>query len=336
MLSQMITSQDLAVPVTLPRVKAKTGGRRGRGGRRPAIEAEGQVDKGTAAAGGSQVEGGEGVVNHGKGRGRRKGGGRPRVQRAGGVGRGLKRKRRPSDDEEGASKDDTDASETFTPLPAQSRSGRRIFKATAFTPAVIDLEANSASQPPVQNRMSGAVDEGKKGKKRHRKPGEASVCKNCGRGHSPGSNMIVFCDGCDTPWHQHCHDPRINAEVVRIEEMEWFCADCELLKEAKAQVKGKISSEGMTMVEVRVFVFSPLFLCFNRRLYSLPLTTHNTIETPVLIHPSALSTDFPPAARYKPVPRSANIFRYTIHCTDVIVFSKGKSPSAHKCSPGIY
>lgn len=52
------------------------------------------------------------------------------------------------------------------------------------------------------------------------------VCVACGRGHSPNSNMIVFCDGCDTTWHQKCHDPPISDHVVEDQAAEWHCDRC--------------------------------------------------------------------------------------------------------------
>ena len=52
------------------------------------------------------------------------------------------------------------------------------------------------------------------------------VCAECGRGHTPKSNMIVFCDGCDTTWHQKCHDPIISDHVVDDEAAEWHCRRC--------------------------------------------------------------------------------------------------------------
>lgn len=193
----------------------------------------------------------DGGIGRGKGRGRGRGGGRPRIHGVGsGPGRGSKRKRGQSEDEEGAEHGDTDDSETFTPLPTQSRSGRRIFKASTFSPIAIDLEATAGTQARARNDVSGTAEGGKKVRKRYRKPGEASVCKNCGRGHSPRGNMIVFCDGCNTPWHQHCHDPPITAEVVRVEEKEWFCGDCEVLREEKIQLEGRVSAAGMSLAEV--------------------------------------------------------------------------------------
>lgn len=38
--------------------------------------------------------------------------------------------------------------------------------------------------------------------------------------------MIVFCDGCNSGYHQYCHHPPIEREVVQVAEKEWFCAAC--------------------------------------------------------------------------------------------------------------
>lgn len=227
----------------------RRGTTRGRGGRKPKIKVE-APDNGDTFTITSTPTGGRGS-GRGRGRGGRVNrGGRPRGSRAGASSaRGGKRKR--EDDDE---KDDSDVSEIITVLPTQSRSGRKIIHANNFSPVVIDLEkeppssktaatAKPASNAPIQPVKG-------KGGKRFSRPGEASVCKNCSRGHSPASNMIVFCDGCNGPWHQYCHDPPISSEVVRIEEQEWFCADCMVLREEKAHVDGKVSAETLSVVEV--------------------------------------------------------------------------------------
>lgn len=260
-LRQMVTSHDLPIPVTLPRAKNKTGGRRGRGGRQPLVKPDGEESVGTALNSSQPAGKFDGGIGRGKGRGRGRGGGRPRIYGVGsGPGRGSKRKKGQSEDEEGGEHGDTDDSETFTPLPTQSRSGRRIFKASTFSPIAIDLEATAGTQARARNDVSGTAEGGKKSRKRYQKPGEASVCKNCGRGHSPRGNMIVFCDGCNTPWHQHCHDPLITAEVVRIEEKEWFCGDCEVLREEKLQLEGRVSAAGMSLAEVWFIVIDQSYL----------------------------------------------------------------------------
>ena len=267
-LNQMVTAENIVTPATVPQARRpKTGGRRGRGGRHaggrpPKIKLETPVNIPTASgdaltpSGSARARGSRKGTNIGRGRGF--GGGRPRGSRAGtsaarGMGRGaIKRKR---EDEDDGDKDDTDASETYMPLPTQSRSGRKISKVAGFIPVprtVIDLEANTVAVPTAAPKPAEKLGSAKKekGKKRYRKPGEASVCKNCGRGHSPMSNVIVFCDGCNKPWHQHCHDPPIPWDVVRIEEQEWYCAECEVLREERVHLEGKVSAPGMSLVEV--------------------------------------------------------------------------------------
>jgi hypothetical protein len=43
---------------------------------------------------------------------------------------------------------------------------------------------------------------------------------------TPQNNQIVYCDGCNTPYHQFCHDPPIEKDVIQIAEKEWFCKPC--------------------------------------------------------------------------------------------------------------
>lgn len=248
MRSQMARNQSPTTPATLPKVRAKTGGRRGRGGKRSTIKTEPQERTNAELNSGDSTSLTPDGAGRGRGKGRGRGGGRPRVRAIGGPGRGVKRKREQSEDV--ATKDDTDASETFTPLPTQSRSGRRIFKATTFAPVIIDLESPTGAKSSPGTGIMGTADTRKKTKRRYRKPGDASVCKNCGRGHSPIGNMIVFCDGCNTPWHQYCHDKPIGIDVVQIEEKEWFCADCTILRQERAHLEGNVSAEGMSIVEV--------------------------------------------------------------------------------------
>jgi hypothetical protein len=56
---------------------------------------------------------------------------------------------------------------------------------------------------------------------------EQALCKKCTRMHSPASNQMVFCDGCNEGWHQMCHDPWIDDDVVRDTNKAWFCATCQ-------------------------------------------------------------------------------------------------------------
>lgn len=178
-------------------------------------------------------------------------GGRPRIHPLRGSGRATKRRRGDRDDDEGTEKYDTDATENFSPLPAQSRSGRKIFKATTFTPVGVEASTRAEGE-----NLPGQPGQGVgPPKKRRRRGGLNSVCKNCGRGPSPGRNMIVYCDDCNTPWHQHCHDPPISPATARVGVEQWFCADCETAREEKQRLIGKISAEGMSLAEVKILYF---------------------------------------------------------------------------------
>ena len=88
---------------------------------------------------------------------------------------------------------------------------------------------------------------------------EATVCRVCQRGHSPSRNLIVFCDGCNTPYHQYCHDPPIEDDVVKVEEKEWFCSDCVHVRRTgsfagslgEVDLRAAVSGEGLSFEEVR-------------------------------------------------------------------------------------
>lgn len=53
------------------------------------------------------------------------------------------------------------------------------------------------------------------------------MCKVCQRSNSPKTNQIVFCDECNTPYHQLCHIPPIDRLVVDVPDAQWFCKDCQ-------------------------------------------------------------------------------------------------------------
>ena len=152
--------------------------------------------------------------------GKRTGAGRPKA--------GTKRKRaaKESSEEEESSEslamsdlgdesDDDDEASITEHFPKVTSSGRAVIKPAQFIPAMSDT-------PPKKRGPS-------------KKSVENALCKRCGRGHSPASNMIVFCDGCNLGWHQTCHDPTISNETVKDESAAWFCADCTLKREAKTK-----------------------------------------------------------------------------------------------------
>ncbi|KAF2501809.1 hypothetical protein BU16DRAFT_556281 [Lophium mytilinum] len=162
--------------------------------------------------------------------GRGRGGGRGRGR---GGGRGGKRKRAESDDSE----NDSDISSSYTPLPTQTKSGRNVNKPTQFVPTLPSPSTGTKRRRP------------------NKKSAEAALCKVCHRGTSPTNNMIVFCDGCNTAYHQYCHDPPIEMEVVQITEKEWLCSPCTRSKQSAVQgMDGLVAGEDLTLEEKRAYL----------------------------------------------------------------------------------
>jgi hypothetical protein len=162
-----------------------------------------------------------------RGRGR---GGRPKGRGRGG--KSSKRKREDEDDD-----DDSDSSEVITPVTTVTKSGRSILKPTSFVPP--------PPSPPTATKRKRPF--------RQRNP-ENAVCKTCLRGSSPASNMIVFCDGCNSPYHRYCHKPPIDQAVVDEVDKEWHCRHCRIEVDVPAPVietAGLVSIEGMTLEQVR-------------------------------------------------------------------------------------
>ena len=339
-LSQMVTSQDIVATPTpkVTRGGVKTGGRRGRGGRRTKVKIEepdespktldgpvraknkGGRPRGSRAGGTPRGGRGGGTPGSNTGGGTPRGGragvnkgGRPRGSRAGNsaaalagrlIGRGIKRKRKKGDDDDDDEKDDTDASEEFIPIAATS-SGRRINQVKTFSPLVLDpvkglgnKTPQTATRAPVPEPPSTA----RKTKKR-RKPGEAAVCINCGRGHSPYSNMIVFCDGCSTPWHQYCHDRPITPSFIQIEEKEWNCAECTVVQEEKMHLAGKVRGDRMSLSE--------------RRAYLQGLEKAELVS--LLLHASTLHEDLPVFAP-PPAPLAVQLLEPTADEEEIYVY----------------
>jgi hypothetical protein len=168
-------------------------------------------------------------------------------------GRGAKRRRAKEESESaeesdimsklgGDSESDTGS---IMELPKITQSGRQIVKPAPFVPAV--------SQTPARKRGP------------TKRTQEQALCKRCGRGHSPQSNMIVFCDDCNLGWHQMCHDPTVSDETVKDETAPWFCADCSRKRGRKSatvieEPKG-VSWQGRSEAEVSYIVSQSSFYC---------------------------------------------------------------------------
>ncbi|KAH0536587.1 hypothetical protein FGG08_006545 [Glutinoglossum americanum] len=151
-------------------------------------------------------------------------------------GRGGKRKRgvvKQESDESDLNSSGSDSGAAFTMDGTKTKSGRKVHRPTHYDPA---------AKTPTRRRGP------------YRRMHEATVCRICQRGHSPASNMIVYCDGCNTPYHQLCHDPVISEEVVRVEEKEWICAGCNAVKEGRS--KAGMSGEGYNPEDKRTYLLS--------------------------------------------------------------------------------
>ncbi|KAJ5477144.1 hypothetical protein N7539_007288 [Penicillium diatomitis] len=96
-----------------------------------------------------------------------------------------------------------------------SRTGRVIKAPTAFVPP--PTVATTGKRKGVSRKKESNV-----------------VCIHCNRGHSPASNAIVFCDGCNNTWHQKCHNPSIDNRVILMKDMEWHCIKCKPVGRPKA------------------------------------------------------------------------------------------------------
>lgn len=221
-LKSMVTSDKILtpppqdVPATARAASAKVGAvpTNGHGvGLRNSSVASGASSGGSLPKDGSGASGAHIETPRGRGRGRGRGSGRGRGR---GGGRGGKRKRNSEDGDDATSSSD---GETYTPLATTTKSGRTISKPTSYVP------------PPPSAPASGT----KRKRAYNRKNPELTVCVVCERPHSPESNAIVFCDGCNTPWHRYCHFPPIEQVVVDVPEMEWFCARCRREKAVKQE-----------------------------------------------------------------------------------------------------
>ncbi|KAL1636502.1 hypothetical protein SLS56_001085 [Neofusicoccum ribis] len=193
-LKSMVTSDKIPTP---PPMSANKRG--ARGGSKAALTSSSTPRPESTAGAGESSATPASAASVTSARGRASGRGRGR-----GGSRGGKRKRADTPDSE----DDSDISSSYTPLPTKTKSGRNVTKPAQFMPLL-----PSPSTAPRKKRT-------------HRRPTETSVCKVCQRGHSPISNMIVFCDGCNTGYHQYCHNPPIDREAVQVAEKEWFCGAC--------------------------------------------------------------------------------------------------------------
>ncbi|KAF2852837.1 hypothetical protein T440DRAFT_516134 [Plenodomus tracheiphilus IPT5] len=221
-LQNYVTSDKLPTPPPI----ASTG-RRGRGGR-VGTPSGLKTEVGASPAGAS--------LGRGSGRGRAKGRG---SGSGSGRGRGGKRKRSDSDQESHHDDDDSDVSSSYTPLPTRTKSGRSVNKPVVFVPTIPEPSQG------VKRRKSA-------------KTMLAAKCKTCHRETDPANNRIVFCDACSSAYHQYCHTPRIDHDVVTVLEKEWLCGPCMRSKQSVVEgVQDLVAAERLSIEEKRAY-FSTL------------------------------------------------------------------------------
>ncbi|KAF3161432.1 hypothetical protein TWF788_002522 [Orbilia oligospora] len=56
-------------------------------------------------------------------------------------------------------------------------------------------------------------------------------CVKCHKASDSKGDKIVFCDGCEKPYHQKCHRPIIDQSYIEVLEKNWFCFECATVPE---------------------------------------------------------------------------------------------------------
>ncbi|EED19500.1 PHD finger domain protein, putative [Talaromyces stipitatus ATCC 10500] len=139
-----------------------------------------------------------------------------------------KRKRAQDSDDEIKAHDSSsdDESEDMLPSARQTKSGRQVNRPTFFAPSPEPIPISRQKSLPSGTATTGIP--AKRRRKVYRKNGKEIniTCRHCQRGHSPVTNMIVFCDECNDAYHQYCHDPPIKQELIDDKDAEWFCREC--------------------------------------------------------------------------------------------------------------
>jgi hypothetical protein len=65
----------------------------------------------------------------------------------------------------------------------------------------------------------------------------------------------VFCDDCNTPYHQLCHVPNIDRIVVSLADAQWFCKEC-LPKRREMPLETGLTGEGLSMDVKKTYLSS--------------------------------------------------------------------------------
>ncbi|KAL1922933.1 uncharacterized protein VTP21DRAFT_9309 [Calcarisporiella thermophila] len=146
-----------------------------------------------------------------------------------------KRKKSAHDDDYDEDEDEDDEAGG---LQTVTKSGRKVQKPSQWA---IESAANSSAN---------------KSRKTGRRPENAIVCMMCNRGHSPKGNRIVLCDDCDRPFHQLCHKPLIDDEVVNSELAAWSCSQCFVSKGLKKPLETGLQGSKLTLEQRKKYLLS--------------------------------------------------------------------------------
>lgn len=157
-----------------------------------------------------------------------------------------------------------------------------------------EADASSALSPRTPMTAAKNAADGKKKPKRRYTKSRDIVCKLCEKPDSRVGNQIVFCDRCNTPWHQSCHKPPIPESVVEIEEAEWVCRECLARKQDPAALlTDSLEFGGSLGVSVMMVTFPLLmyYLWIGATYYSghLPTPASNQSISDFLRHLSNLA-----------------------------------------------
>ncbi|EPX74711.1 PHD finger containing protein Phf2 [Schizosaccharomyces octosporus yFS286] len=157
--------------------------------------------------------------------------------------------------------------EQFTLEGVKTKSGRKVHRPNHFDPLV---------KLPTRKRGPG------------RRPTIALTmkCCVCQRLQSPPKNRIVFCDGCNTPFHQLCHEPNIPDSLLDSSSAEWFCNACSMRKHQKPLSMGSTAKELSLSIEERK---SYLISLPTSHLVDILLTCEQTHPELPVISPKAAS-----------------------------------------------
>ncbi|KAK9449180.1 uncharacterized protein V1518DRAFT_417344 [Limtongia smithiae] len=153
-----------------------------------------------------------------------------------------------------------ESNEEFTFDGLETKSGRRVHKPQQYDPL-------------------GDVEGKKRGLHFRR---DLQICRVCQRGHSPESNLIVFCDGCNDPYHQLCHNPPIGRAFIEIPEAQWFCSNCQGRRTLDKTTELRGTGIGLSEADKRTYLMSlpvqhlvELMLLCEKQFPGLPIYPQN-------------------------------------------------------------